>query len=148
MNSYSEEISNSEKIISANGDSWSAIDAEYVARMRLQNRFQTGLDIARYNAKIMREDMSAYDKDSSQYTQSLGVWHGFIAQQKMISIKKHFQETQGRYLYLSGWMIAALRSEFGPLPDQSMHEKTSVPALIEELYTCLLYTSPSPRDRG
>merc|ERR1711964_81452 len=39
--------------------------------------------------------------------------------------------------YLSGWMVAALRSEFGPLPDQSMHEKTSVPALIEELYTFL-----------
>jgi isocitrate lyase len=34
-------------------------------------------------------------------------------------------------------MVAALRSEFGPLPDQSMHEKTSVPALIEELYTFL-----------
>jgi isocitrate lyase len=34
-------------------------------------------------------------------------------------------------------MIAALRSEFGPLPDQSMHEKSSVPALIEELYTFL-----------
>ncbi|MCB2085180.1 MAG: isocitrate lyase, partial [Sphingomonadaceae bacterium] len=31
----------------------------------------------------------------------------------------------------------ALRSEFGPLPDQSMHEKTSVPALIGELYTFL-----------
>src|SRR5690606_26415388 len=46
----------------------------------------------------------------------------------------HFGTTKGRYLYLSGWMVAALRSEFGPLPDQSMHEKTSVPALIEELY--------------
>jgi isocitrate lyase len=34
-------------------------------------------------------------------------------------------------------MIAALRSEFGPLPDQSMHEKSSVPSLIEELYTFL-----------
>ena len=34
-------------------------------------------------------------------------------------------------------MIAALRSEFGPLPDQSMHEKTAVPGLIEELYTFL-----------
>jgi isocitrate lyase len=45
----------------------------------------------------------------------------------MISIKKHFGTTKGRYLYLSGWMVAALRSEFGPLPDQSMHEKTSVP---------------------
>ena len=34
-------------------------------------------------------------------------------------------------------MIAALRSEFGPLPDQSMHEKTSVSSLINELYTFL-----------
>ena len=85
----------------------------------------------------MREDMAAYDADSSQYTQSLGCWHGFIGQQKMIAIKKHFGTTKRKYLYLSGWMIAALRSEFGPLPDQSMHEKTSVPALIEELYTFL-----------
>ncbi|MDO6785960.1 isocitrate lyase, partial [Neptunomonas phycophila] len=50
---------------------------------------------------------------------------------------KHFNSTDRRYLYLSGWMVAALRSEFGPLPDQSMHEKTSVASLIEELYTFL-----------
>jgi isocitrate lyase len=85
----------------------------------------------------MRRDMAAYDADPAHYTQSLGCWHGFIAQQKMISIKKHFGTTDRRYLYLSGWMVAAMRSEFGPLPDQSMHEKTSVPALIEELYTFL-----------
>ncbi|MEP7221920.1 MAG: isocitrate lyase [Novosphingobium sp.] len=116
---------------------WSGIDAESVARMQLQNRFRTGLDIARYTAGIMRRDMAAYDADPANYTQSLGCWHGFIGQQKLISIKKHFGTTKGRYLYLSGWMIAALRSDFGPLPDQSMHEKTSVPALIEELYTFL-----------
>ncbi len=85
----------------------------------------------------MRDDMAAYDADSSKYTQSLGCWHGFIGQQKMISIKKHFNSTDRRYLYLSGWMIAALRSEFGPLPDQSMHEKTAVADLIRELYTFL-----------
>ena len=55
----------------------------------------------------------------------------------MISIKKHFNSTDRRYLYLSGWMVAALRSEFGPLPDQSMHEKTAVTSLIRELYTFL-----------
>jgi len=103
----------------------------------MQNRFKTGIDIAKYTAAIMRKDMADYDADSSQYTQSLGCWHGFIGQQKLISIKKHFDSTDKRYLYLSGWMIAALRSEFGPLPDQSMHEKTSVSALIEELYTFL-----------
>jgi len=118
-------------------ESWSGISAEATARMRLQNRFQTGLDIARYTAGIMRRDMAAYDADPSKYTQSLGCWHGFIGQQKMIAVKKHFGTTERRYLYLSGWMVAALRSEFGPLPDQSMHEKTSVPALIEELYTFL-----------
>src|ERR1700758_840203 len=116
---------------------WNGVTAEAVARMRLQNRFRTGLDIARYTAALMRADMAAYDADPTKYTQSLGCWHGFIAQQKLISVKKHFGRTDRRYLYLSGWMIAALRSEFGPLPDQSMHEKTSVPALIEELYTFL-----------
>lgn len=123
--------------IEARGDTWNAIDPESTARMKLQNRFATGLDIARYTAKIMREDMEAYDRDPAQYTQSLGCWHGFIAQQKMIAIKKHFGSTKRRYLYLSGWMVAALRSEFGPLPDQSMHEKTSVADLIGEIYTFL-----------
>ncbi len=137
MKTYANQISESADTISMHGDHWAAIDAEYVARMKLQNRFATGLDIAKYTAKIMRADMEAYDADHTKYTQSLGVWHGFIAQQKMISVKKHFNTPKGRYLYLSGWMIAALRSEFGPLPDQSMHEKTSVPALIEELYTFL-----------
>jgi isocitrate lyase len=105
--------------------------------MRLQNRFKTGLDIAQYTADVMRRDMAAYDADTSAYTQSLGCWHGFIGQQKLISIKKHFGTTDKKYLYLSGWMVAALRSKFGPLPDQSMHEKTTVPELIEELYTFL-----------
>jgi isocitrate lyase len=133
---YSEELAKSSRSI-AGAPSWDGIDAAAVTRMRLQNRFHTGLDIARYTATIMREDMAAYDADPANYTQSLGCWHGFIAQQKMIAIKKHFGTTKRRYLYLSGWMVAALRSEFGPLPDQSMHEKTSVPALIEELYTFL-----------
>lgn len=135
--SYQSEIQQAADLVSGHGAPWQAINPESVARMRLQNQFRTGLDIARYTAKIMRADMAAYDADPANYTQSLGCWHGFIGQQKMISIKKHFGSTKGRYLYLSGWMVAALRSEFGPLPDQSMHEKTSVPALIEELYTFL-----------
>ncbi len=118
-------------------EEWKAINPEYVVRMRLQNRFRTGLDIARYTADIMRRDMAAYDADPSKYTQSLGAWHGFIAQQTMMSVKKHHGTTERRYIYLSGWMVAALRSKFGPLPDQSMHEKTTVPDLIEEIYTFL-----------
>ncbi|PLK26220.1 isocitrate lyase [Novosphingobium sp. TH158] len=134
---YQQSITEAAGAIEPFRQTWDGIEAESVARMRLQNRFHTGLDIARYTAKIMRRDMAAYDADPAAYTQSLGCWHGFIGQQKLISIKKHFGTTKGRYLYLSGWMVAALRSEFGPLPDQSMHEKTSVPALIAELYTFL-----------
>jgi len=116
---------------------WNSINPEYAARMVLQNQFKTGIDIAKYTSSIMRKDMKEYDNDPSLYTQSLGCWHGFIGQQKLISIKKHFGTTNKKYLYLSGWMIAALRSDFGPLPDQSMHEKTSVASLIKELYTFL-----------
>ncbi len=134
--SYQSEIDAAQALLKTK-ETWNGVTAEAVARMRLQNRFKTGLDIARYTATLMRKDMAAYDSDTTKYTQSLGCWHGFIAQQKLISVKKHFGTTDRRYLYLSGWMIAALRSEFGPLPDQSMHEKTSVPALIEELYTFL-----------
>lgn len=136
MANYKSQIDSLSSVIKAQ-KTWGAINPESAARMRLQNQFKTGLDIARYTADIMRADMDRYDADSSQYTQSLGCWHGFIGQQKMISIKKHFNSTDRRYLYLSGWMVAALRSEFGPLPDQSMHEKTSVAALIKELYTFL-----------
>jgi isocitrate lyase len=135
--SYQDHIIEMEQLVGQKSGAWDGINPEGVARMRLQNRFKTGLEIARYTADIMRRDMAAYDADPAQYTQSLGCWHGFIGQQKLISIKKHFKTTDRRYLYLSGWMVAALRSEFGPLPDQSMHEKTSVPALIEELYTFL-----------
>jgi isocitrate lyase len=137
MKKYSDlikEIKNSDNF---KNSSWESINPEYVARMQLQNRFKSGIEIAKYNAAIMRKDMDDYESDSSKYTQSLGCWHGFIGQQKLISIKKHFDTNDKKYLYLSGWMIAALRSQFGPLPDQSMHEKTSVASLINELYTFL-----------
>ena len=137
MSNLSDAINEAKEVSSINNDSWGAIDPNYVARMRLQNRFKTGIDVAKYTASIMRKDMDDYDVNPAAYTQSLGCWHGFIGQQKMISIKKHFGTNDKKYLYLSGWMIAALRSDFGPLPDQSMHEKTSVASLIAELYTFL-----------
>jgi len=137
MSQYQQDIDNFATLKAAQKGSWEGISPEYAARMKIQNRFKTGLDIARYTAGIMRKDMADYDADSAQYTQSLGCWHGFVGQQKMLAVKKHQGTTDKSYLYLSGWMVAALRSEFGPLPDQSMHEKTTVASLIEELYTFL-----------
>jgi isocitrate lyase len=137
MSTYSQDIDSITTLVEQAGDTWNAINPEYAARMRQQNRFRTGVEIAQYTADIMRADMADYDADPSNYTQSLGSWHGFIAQQVMMSVKKHQGTTKRRYIYLSGWMVAALRSKFGPLPDQSMHEKTTVPDLIAEIYTFL-----------
>jgi isocitrate lyase len=137
QSNYSSALETVRNLKAKYGNSWDAIHAESAARMAVQNRFKTGLDIAKYTAAIMRSDMADYDADASNYTQSLGCWHGFVAQQKMIAVKKHHKTTRKKYLYLSGWMVAALRSEFGPLPDQSMHEKTAVPNLISEIYDFL-----------
>ena len=137
MASLEKDINDILQLKNRDNRNWSSINPKFGARMRAQNRFKSGLEIAKYTAGIMRKDMAEYDLDVSKYTQSLGCWHGFIGQQKLIAIKKHHNSTDKCYLYLSGWMIAALRSEFGPLPDQSMHEKTSVASLIEELYTFL-----------
>lgn len=134
---YSSALETVQQLKQKFGSTWNSVSPQNAARMAAQNRFKTGLDIAKYTAAIMRKDMADYDADASNYTQSLGCWHGFVAQQKMIAVKKHHKTTSKRYLYLSGWMVAALRSEFGPLPDQSMHEKTAVASLIEEIYDFL-----------
>ncbi|HAJ85693.1 MAG TPA: isocitrate lyase, partial [Pseudomonas sp.] len=105
MSAYQDDIKAVAALKEQYGSSWAAINPESVARMRAQNRFKTGLEIAQYTADIMRKDMAEYDADSSVYTQSLGCWHGFIGQQKLISIKKHLKTTNKRYLYLSGWMV-------------------------------------------
>ncbi len=88
-------------------------------------------------ASVMRADMTAYDADTSKFTQSLGCWSGFHAQQMIKSVKRLRGTAKGAYVYLSGWMVAGLRNRWGHLPDQSMHEKTSVVDLIEEIYVSL-----------
>jgi isocitrate lyase len=82
MSTYSRDIDAVASLVADRGNAWDAISPESVARMKAQNRFQTGLDIAKYTADIMRSDMDRYDADPAQYTQSLGCWHGFIGQQK------------------------------------------------------------------
>jgi len=108
-----------------------------IIQLKLQNTFPTHLDIARAMAPVMRADMAEYDRDSSKFTQSLGCWSGFHAQQMIKSVKRLRGTTKGAYVYLSGWMVAGLRNRFGHLPDQSMHEKTSVVDLIQEIYVSL-----------
>jgi len=108
-----------------------------LAQLKLQNTYSTPLDIARKTATLMRKDMAEYDRDSSRFTQSLGCWSGFHAMQMMRAVKRGKGTLDKAYVYVSGWMVAGLRNRFGHLPDQSMHEKTAVVDLIEEIYTSL-----------
>ena len=70
MTAYQDDIEAIRALKEQHGSSWNAIDPESVARMRAQNRFRTGLEIAQYTADIMRRDMAEYDADSSVYTLS------------------------------------------------------------------------------
>ncbi|KFI33770.1 isocitrate lyase [Haematobacter missouriensis] len=119
------------------GQTPGGVTVEDIVQLKLQNTYSTHLDIARDMATVMREDMAAYDADPTQFTQSLGCWSGFHAQQMIKSVKRLRGTTKRAYVYLSGWMVAGLRNRWGHLPDQSMHEKTAVADLIEEIYTSL-----------
>lgn len=119
------------------GQTTAGVSVDDIVQLRLQNTWDTHLDIARDMAKVMRADMAAYDADPSRFTQSLGCWSGFHAQQMIKAVKRMRGTARGTYVYLSGWMVAGLRNRWGHLPDQSMHEKTAVADLIEEIYTSL-----------
>ena len=53
--SYLSEVGAAEALLKTQ-PTWNGVTAEAVARMRPQNRFRTGLDIARYTAALMRSD--------------------------------------------------------------------------------------------
>ncbi|TNE63171.1 MAG: isocitrate lyase [Rhodobacteraceae bacterium] len=120
-----------------NGQTPGGVTVDDIIQLRIQNTYDTHLDIARGMATVMRADMAAYDADATKFTQSLGCWSGFHAQQMIKSVKRLNGTTKRTYVYLSGWMVAGLRNTWGHLPDQSMHEKTAVADLIREIYTSL-----------
>ena len=121
------------------------VSVDDIVQLRLQNTYDTHLDVARAMATVMRADMAAYDADVSKFTQSLGCWSGFHAQQMIKAVKRLRGTARGTYVYLSGWMVAGLRNRWGHLPDQSMHEKTAVADLIEEI---LRLAAPGGRSRA
>ena len=58
------------------GRTRAGLTIEDVVQLKIQNTYNTHLDIARAMAGVMREDMAAYDEDASKFTQSLGCWSG------------------------------------------------------------------------
>ena len=65
MSNNLDDIKDIERMDSPN---WNSINPEYVQRMRLQNQFKSGIDIAKYTSSIMRKDMDAYDNNHENYT--------------------------------------------------------------------------------
>ena len=88
MTVYNDDIARLKDLKQAAGQPWAAINPEYAARMRAQNQFKTGLDIARYTAAIMRKDMHDYDQNSADYTQSLRMLAWFHRSAKDDSCQK------------------------------------------------------------
>lgn len=119
------------------GQTAAGISVDDIVQLKMQNTFDTHLDIARTMANVMRTDMNNYDSDANLFTQSLGCWSGFHAQQMIKAVKRMRGSAKRVYVYLSGWMVAGLRNHWGHLPDQSMHEKTAVVDLIHEIYVSL-----------
>lgn len=119
------------------GVSRGGVSVDDMIQLRMQSTYATHLEIAQDMAHVMRDDMAEYDRDNSKFTQSLGCWSGFHAQQMIKSVKRLRGTAKGAYVYLSGWMVAGLRNSWGHLPDQSMHEKTAVVELVREIYVSL-----------
>jgi isocitrate lyase len=113
--SYVSAVEAVQKLKEKYGDTWREINPEHAARMFVQNRFKTGLDIAKYTAAIMREDMAAYDADQSKYTQSLGAWHGFVAQQNT-------QYLPARVYLLKEWDCVAVHQHFKEVQNEGEAE--------------------------
>jgi isocitrate lyase len=82
MLDYKKTIEELNKLKNSDEKLFKNINSESAARMKMQNRFQTGVDIAKYTAAIMREDMDAYDKDSSLYTHLLDAGMGLLVSKK------------------------------------------------------------------
>ena len=57
MVKYKELVTKFENLKNAKGALLGGVDPEHAARMKLQNRFSTGVDIAKYTADIMHADM-------------------------------------------------------------------------------------------
>ncbi len=119
MSAYENDVQAIAALKNSTGNHWSAINPEYAARMRLQNRFKTGLDIARHCAAIIAPGHGRLRRRQ----QRLHPVAGLLARFHRAAEADRHQEAPGQHersLPLPvGWMIAALRSEFGPLPDQT-----------------------------
>ena len=88
MSAYQNEIKAVAALKEKNSSSWSAINPEYAARMRIQNAASRPAWISPSTPRpSCARTWPNHDADSSVYTQSLGCWHGFIGQQKLISIR-------------------------------------------------------------
>ena len=70
------------------GQTPGGVSVDDIVQLRMQNTWNTHLDIARDMASVMRKDMAAYDADPSKFTQSLGCWSGFHAQQMIKAVKR------------------------------------------------------------
>ena len=119
---------------------WTADEVE-----RLRGSVQIEHTLARRGAERLWELLH-----TEEYLPTLGALSGAQAVQMV--------KAGAKGIYVSGWQVAGDANLAGDTyPDQSLYPANSVPALVrrlnralmraDQIENCLLYTSPSPRDR-
>jgi len=138
---YLERIADVQAEINSGERNRAGLTAEGIVRKQIKNEVDgvafSGLNVARRNAAIMKHDREIFDQDRSKPTVSLGGVQGLVVQHYMIAAKKAGKINQV-YWYLSGWDVAAQKSEDSPQPDVSGHDGSAVVHAIQEGYKFML----------
>jgi isocitrate lyase len=135
MSQYQDDIKAVAGLKEQQGSARNAINPESAARMRAQNKFKTGLDIAKYTAKIMRADMAAYDADHQVHPVA-----GLLARFHRPAEDDLHQEALQQHrppLPLPVGLDGRRAAPSSARCRTSRCTKTAVSALIKELYTFL-----------
>ena len=117
MSDYQNDIDSVASLKEAQGGTWAAISPEYAARMRAQNRFKPVLISPSTLLALCAKIWAEYDANRCQIHPITGLLARFYRSTETDFYQETFQYHRQKYLYLSGWMIAALRApDFGPYP--------------------------------
>jgi len=133
MSAYLNDIKAVAALKESAGNSWSAITPSPSPACARQNRLRPGWTIAKYTAASCRKEHGRVGcRLPLSYTQSW-LLARLNRQQKLIS-SRTLKTTNQALTVPVRLDVAALRSDFGPLPEPVHDEKTAVSGLIEELY--------------
>ena len=98
------------------------------------------LNAERHNPKSILQTIDKFVVESGEFLMNVGPEKGAILRDSLLNCKSRNVIELGTFIGYSAVLIASIISKESQL--------TSIDSDINSIKTCLLYTSPSPRDRG